>query len=226
VVLAGGKSVVRVMKQHRGRIWGLHRERCRWEDQLACIACIGARDVAPDVAAACREIGARLARAGYEIVTGATPGTPGQHDWAGWADAAFAAGTCLVRPASLMVCLPWRHFPHGSSGPPEGVVAEYVEEHPEWIEAAQAYWDATSAGQEQPWRTLRRTTRLRQARNAGIVLHAQLVLAWPSEAAEGTRFAMGFAEARSIPVIDLAQTDWRVVLAALEERASRRQGGA
>jgi hypothetical protein len=184
------------------------------------IACVGSRDVPPAVAAACRELGARLASAGYAIVTGATPGMPGEHDWAGWADAAFALGAWQARPAALTLCLPWRHFPHGSSSPPEGVTAQYVEDHPEWIAAAQSYWDATSAGQERPWRALPRATRLRQARNAGIVLQARLVLAWPYETAAGTRFAMGLAEARSVPVIDLAQTDWRMVLAALVERAA------
>jgi|GEM_PF-1638676 hypothetical protein len=187
--------------------------------QTLRIACIGSREVPSEIAAACREIGARLVRAGYQIITGAPPGIPGEHDWAGWADAAFATGAWYVRPQALVVCLPWHHFPHGNAGPPADVTVQYVEEHPEWIAAAQTCWDTTPAGKERPWRTLPRTTRLRQARNAGIVLQAKLVLAWPNELSTGTRFAMDLAAARRTPLIDLTRADWRVVLTALEDRA-------
>ena len=184
------------------------------------LACLGSREIPPDVADACREMGMELARAGYTIVTGATPGRQGQDEWAAWADGAFASGTWYADPARLVVCLPWLHFPRGSGSPPAGVKVAYAEEHPEWEEAAKRYWEEQRASVDGPWLEVRRAERLRHSRNAGIVLQARLVLAWPAGEAAGTRFAMGFAEWRETPVIDLAQTPWRAVLAALLAQAS------
>ncbi len=183
------------------------------------VACIGSREISTEIAAACRELGAELARAGYTIVTGATPGTPGQDEWAGWADGAFATGAYYVNPAQLIVCLPWRHFPRGSAVP-VGVLVEYPDNHPEWAEVAARYWDEAYASEAGPWASVRRALRLRHARNTGIVLQSRLVLAWPAGEAEGTRFAMSFAEWRQVPVIDLSLTPWREVLAALRAQAA------
>ena len=183
------------------------------------LACIGSREISSDVADACREMGMELARAGYTIVTGATPGRQGQDEWAGWADGAFASGAWYANPARLVVCLPWLHFPRGSSEPPAGVQVTYAEEHPEWTEAAAHYWEEQRASEDGPWSEVRRAQRLRHSRHAGIVLQAQLVLAWPAGEAEGTRFAMGFAAWRETPVIDLALTPWREALAALLAQA-------
>ena len=186
------------------------------------LACIGSREVPSDVADACREMGTELARTGYTIVTGATPGRQGQDEWADWEDGAFASGAWYADPARLVVCLPWLHFPRGSSGPPAGVKVAYAEEHPEWEAAAKQYWEeqlASGAGEVGPWLEVRRAQRLRYTRSAGIVLQSQLVLAWPGAEAEGTRFAMGFAEWRKTPLIDLSMTSWREVLAALLAQA-------
>lgn len=179
------------------------------------IACIGSREIPPEIADACREIGMGLVRAGYTVVTGATPGTPGQDEWANWADGAFAAGSYYANPARLAVCLPWRHFPRGSGSPPSDMAAEYVEEHPEWAEAASNFWEAEQASLAGPWALVRRATRLRHARNAGIILQSRLVLAWPYGEAEGTRFAMSFAAWRGTPLIDLSLVPWREALGAL-----------
>jgi hypothetical protein len=183
------------------------------------IACIGSREIPPESADACREMGMGLVRAGYTVVTGAPPGTLGEQEWADWADGAFATGAYYVDPARLIVCLPWRHFPHGSSEPPPGITVEYLEGHPEWVEAASSYWEAERAAEAGPWAAVRRAIRLRHARNAGIILQSRLVLAWPHGAAEGTRFAMGFAAWRGVPVIDLSLAPWREALAALVAQA-------
>lgn len=183
------------------------------------LACLGSREIPSDAADACREMGMDLARAGYTIVTGATPGRQGQDEWAAWADGAFASGAWYADPARLVVCLPWLHFPRGSGSPPAGVKVAYAEEHPEWEEATRHYWEERRAGEDGPWSLVRRAERLRHSRNAGIILQAQLVLAWPAGEAEGTRFAMGFAEWRETPVIDLTQAPWREVLAALLAQA-------
>jgi hypothetical protein len=179
------------------------------------IACLGSREIPPEIACACREMGMCLAQAGYTVVTGATPGTLEQDEWAGWADGAFASGAYYANPASLVACLPWRHFPRGSGGPPAGVAAEYAEEHPEWAEAARSFWDAEQAGEAGPWAAVRRATRLRHTRNAGVILQARLVLAWPHGEAEETRVAMRFAAWRGVPLIDLSVSPWREVLTAL-----------
>ena len=179
------------------------------------IACIGSREVPSEIADACREIGMELVRAGYTVVTGATPGTPCQDEWAAWADGAFASGAAYADPRRLTVCLPWRHFPRGSGGPPSESVAEYAEEHPEWAEAANAFWAAERASESGPWAEVRRATRLRHIRNAGIVLQARLVLAWPYGEAQGTRFAKDFADWSRVPLIDLSLAPWREALTAL-----------
>ncbi|HEY7350738.1 MAG TPA: hypothetical protein VH599_20680 [Ktedonobacterales bacterium] len=179
------------------------------------IACIGSREIPPESANACREMGMGLVRAGYTVVTGATPGTPGRDDWANWADAAFAAGAYYLNPTRLIVCLPWQHFPHGSGSPPPEISVGYVEEHLEWAEAARRYWEAERAAYVGPWAAIHRATSLRYVRNAGIILQSRLVLAWPHGEANGTRFAMGFAEWRGVPVIDLEIAPWREALAAL-----------
>ena len=184
------------------------------------IACIGSREIPQEAADACREMGMELARAGYTIVTGATPGTPDQDEWAEWADGAFATGACYANPARLIVCLPWKHFPRGSGSPPSGVVTAYAEEHPEWAEAAGSFWGAEQIADAGPWAEVRRATRLRHARNAGIVLQSRLVLAWPHGEAEGTRFAMDFADWCGVPLIDLRLSPWRVALAALLAEAA------
>jgi len=183
------------------------------------IACVGSREIPGEVADACREMGAELARAGYSIVTGATPGTPGQDEWVDWADGAFATGAYYADPTCIIVCLPWHHFPHGSSVPPD-LGVQYFEGHPEWADAAAAYWAARRADEAGPWASIRRANRLRLVRNAGIILQSRLALAWPHGEAEGTRFAMDFADWRGVPVIDLSQLSWQDVLAALLAQAA------
>ncbi len=183
------------------------------------IACIGSREIPPETADACREMGMELVRAGYTVVTGATPGTPGQDEWTNWADGAFATGAFYANPSRLMVCLPWQHFPRGSTLP-SGLQAEYVENHPEWEEAARRCWEAEQAADAVPWAAVRRATRLRHARNVGIMLQSRLVLAWPHGEAEGTRFAIGFADWQGVPVIDLRLADWRDALTALLDKAA------
>ncbi len=184
------------------------------------LACIGSREISAEIAAACCEMGMELAQAGYIIVTGATPGVPGQDEWAEWADGAFATGAYHAAPDRLIVCLPWHHFPRGSANPPPGVTVQYPDDHPEWAEAASSYWDARRADEAGPWSAVRRAPRLRHIRNVGIVLQARLVLAWPHGEAEGTRFAMGFAAWRGVPVIDLSLVSWRDTLAALLSQAA------
>lgn len=178
------------------------------------IACLGSREIPSEIADACREMGMQLVQAGYTVVTGATPGILGQDAWAGWADGAFASGAYYANPAGLVVCLPWRHFPRGSH-PPAEVVTEYAEEHAEWAEAARSFWEAERAGEAGRWSEVRRATRLRYARNVGVILQARLVLAWPHGEAEGTRFAMRFAVWHGVPLIDLSAAPWREALAAL-----------
>lgn len=178
------------------------------------IACIGSREIPPESANACREMGLALVRAGYTVVTGATPGTPGQDEWANWAEGAFASGGYYADPACLIVCLPWRRFPRGSNPPPE-ITVHYAEEHPEWEEEASHYWEAERAAEAGPWAALRRATRLLYTRKAGIILQSRLALAWPHGEAPETRFAMGFAAWRGVPVIDLDAAPWREALAAL-----------
>jgi hypothetical protein len=179
------------------------------------LACIGSREIPDEAANACREMGMELARAGYTVVTGTTPGTPGQDEWANWADGAFATGAYYVDPTSLLLCLPWRHFPRGSGSLPDGVTVEYVATHPEWLEAAARAWDEMRAASDSLWSAVPRAFRLRHARNVGIILQSQLVLAWPHAEAKGTRSAMSFATWRKVPVIDLALTSWQDVLRAL-----------
>lgn len=187
---------------------------------LMKIACLGSREIPSEIADACREMGMRLVQAGYTVVTGATPGTPGQDEWACWADGAFASGAWYTNPTQLMVCLPWRHFPRGSGSPPAGIVAEYADEHPEWAEAARRFWEAELAGEPGSWAEARRAIRLRHARNVGIILQSRLVLAWPYGEAEGTRFAMRFAAWRDVPLIDLSTVPWREALSALVAQAA------
>ncbi len=184
------------------------------------IACIGSREIPSEIADACREMGMGLVRAGYTVVTGAAPGTPGQDEWANWAAGAFATGAFYANPARLVVCLPWRHFPRGSSAPPSDIQTAYVEEHPEWDEAARRFWEAERASDAVPWAAVRRAIRLRHARNVGIILQSRLVLAWPHGEAEGTRFAIGFADWQGVPVIDLGLSPWRDALSALLDQAA------
>jgi hypothetical protein len=181
------------------------------------IGCIGSRELPSNAVLACREMGLALARAGYTIVTGATPGVPGRDEWAEWADGAFATGAFHANPARLIVCLPWQHFPRGSPGPQEGIQAAYPDGHPEWAEAVQAYWEAAQVG---PWQALLRATRLRLLRTAGIILQSRLLLAWPSEEDGESSIALDFAMWRHIPAIDLSLVPWREVLAALLAQAS------
>jgi hypothetical protein len=186
------------------------------------IACIGSREIPPEIADACRELGMGLAQAGYTVVTGATPGTPGQDEWTNWADGAFATGACYVSSDHLIACLPWYHFPRGSAAPPTGVKVEYAEEHSEWEDVARSFWNAKRADTAGPWTTVKRAIRLRHIRNVGIILQSRLVLAWPHGAADGTRFAMDFADWHGVPLIDLTLAPWRDALAALEAHAESR----
>ena len=183
------------------------------------LACLGSRELPDEAATACHEMGMELARAGYTIVTGATPGMPGQEIWANWADGAFAAGAAYADPAHLRLCLPWRHFPRGSASPQAGIAVEYAEDHPEWGDAAARCWEETRASLSGPWSALPRALRLRHARNIGIILQSRLVLAWPFAEAEGTRFAMDAARWHGVPVIDCSLAPWREVLLALLAQA-------
>jgi hypothetical protein len=183
------------------------------------IACIGSREIPAEAADACQLMGMELVRAGYTVVTGATPGMPGLDEWAHWADGAFATGASHVSTARLIVCLPWQHFPRGSGAPPSGVKTEYAEEHPDWEEVASCFWQAERLDKAGPWLEVGRATRLRHIRNIGIILQSRLVLAWPHGAAEGTRFAIDFADWQGVPVIDLSLVLWREALDALLARA-------
>lgn len=180
------------------------------------IGCIGSRDLPSAAASACRQLAGDLARGGFHILTGSTPGEPDRDLWADWADGAFAYGAARVSPASLSVYLPWRHFPRGSGIPQLGTAVHYPDDHPEWTAAAAAFWEAHRSAEVAAWaEAMPRATRLRHARNVGIVLASQLVLAWPHGEAEGTRFAMRFAAWREVPVLDLTQTNWWTVAPAL-----------
>ncbi|HEY7125338.1 MAG TPA: hypothetical protein VH540_15395 [Ktedonobacterales bacterium] len=179
------------------------------------IACIGSRELPPEAALACREMGLALARAGYTVVTGATPGVPSQDEWADWADGAFATGAAHGSPDRLIACLPWQHFPRGNNHALPGIRAEYPDEHPEWAEAAHAFWEKERAPEAGPWQMVRRASRLRLLRTAGILLQSRLLLVWPGEDDEESRFALAFAAWRHLPVIDLSLVSWRDVLAGL-----------
>jgi hypothetical protein len=187
------------------------------------IACVGARELSAEAALACREMGLALARAGYTIVTGATPGVPGRDAWAAWADGAFATGAAHGCPERLIACLPWQHFPHGSNPALAGMRVEYPDGHPEWAEAAQAFWEAERAQVAGPWQAVRRASRLRLLRIAGSVLQARLLLAWPGEDDEESGFALEFAAWRRLPAIDLSVVPWRGVLKALLAQAGEGQ---
>lgn len=183
------------------------------------LGCIGSRELPPEAAAACRQIAGDLVRGGYHIVTGSTPGEPDHDSWADWASGAFAYGAARVSPTSLTVCLPWRHFPRGSGAPPASIAVRYPDDHPEWNEAASAFWEAQRGAGVTPWNmALPRATRLRHIRTIGIVLESHLVLAWPHGQAEGTRFALRFAAWRGIPTLDLTQTTWWTVAPTLVAR--------
>lgn len=183
------------------------------------IGCIGSRELRADAAAACRQIAADLARGGVTVVTGATPGEPGRDLWANWACGAFAYGAACVSSASLTVCLPWRHFPHGSGAPAPEITICYPDDHPEWTAAAAAFWTATHDDGEGAWaEAVPRAPRLLRTRNAGIVLRSRLVLAWPEGDDDESRIAMRFAEWRGVPVLDLTQTSWWTVAPALVAR--------
>jgi hypothetical protein len=184
------------------------------------VACIGSREIPPESADACREMGIGLVRAGYTLVTGATPGVPDRDEWANWADGAFATGAYYANPVRLIVCLPWQHFPRGSSVLSSGMRAEYAEKHPEWEEFASSYWNAQWADEANPWAEVPRAIRLRHVRNVGVILQSRLVLAWPHGEAEGTRFAMGFADWYGVPLIDLSLAPWHEALAALVAQAA------
>ena len=187
------------------------------------IACIGSRELPPEAALACREMGLALARAGYTVVTGATPGIPGQNEWAEWADGAFATGAFHGNTDRLIVCLPWQHFPRGNNHVLPGIRVAYPDEHPEWAEAAQALWEAECAQKDGHWQALRRAVRLRLLRIAGIVLQSRLLLVWPGADDVESRFAMAFAAWRHLPVIDLSLVSWRDVLTALLDQAGNSQ---
>jgi hypothetical protein len=146
--------------------------------------------------------------------------------WANWADGAFAYGAAQAAPEALVVCLPWRHFPRGSREPEPGVTVRYVDDHTQWAEAAAAFWTATDP-QEGEWRDgVPRAKRLLQARNTGIVLAAQMVLAWPHGEDDETFFALRFAEWRGVPALELTETAWWTVVRGLVERlAAARPAG-
>ncbi len=184
------------------------------------VACVGSRELPPEAALACREMGLALARAGYTIVTGATPGVPGQDEWADWADGAFATGAAHASPERLIACLPWQHFPRGNNRVLPGIQVEYPDEHPDWAEAARAFWEAERVQDAGPWHMVRRATRLRLLRTAGILLQSRLLLVWPDADDEESRFALAFAVWRHLPLIDLSLLPWRDVLAALLAQAS------
>lgn len=191
------------------------------------VGCVGSRDLADEAAAACRQIGAELARGGFTIVTGATPGEPGRDVWANWGCGAFAYGAACVAPAALTVCLPWRHFPRGSGAPAPGITVSYPEDHSEWIAAAAAFWAATHDEGEGAWaEAVPRASRLLRTRNAGIVLRSRLLLAWLEGDDDATRFAMRFAAWHGVPVLDLTQTAWWTVVPALVGQAARLSAGS
>lgn len=184
------------------------------------VGCIGSRDLAPESAAACRKIGADLARAAVHVITGATPGEPGRDAWAAWAGGAVAYGVSRVASTSLTVCLPWRRFPHGSGQPEPGVRVLVAEEQPTWTAEAEAFWRATHDEHEGEWsEAVPRALRLRHTRNIGIVLAATMLLIWPEGEDLTTPFATEFAHRRDVPVLDLTQTAWWAAVEALAERA-------
>jgi hypothetical protein len=188
-------------------------------DRRLAIGCLGGRDLPPEAAVACRAVGAELAGSGFAVVTGATPGEPRRDLWASWAAGAFAYGAARIDPSALTVCLPWPHFPRGSSTPDPGITVCYPEQHPEWIASAAAFWSATHREEIGDWATaFPRAVRLRHTRNVGLILRSDMVLAWPGTDDEMTPFALEFAAWRSSPHLDLSRTTWWTVVATLVER--------
>ena len=155
--------------------------------------------------------------------------SPERHEWVSALDEAIAqAPQPVVLVAHSLGCLAVVHWAARAREPqarmaepgsgPRGAAESAGARRPQGpLPEGEAKRSGPQAG---PWSAIYRATRLRHARNVGIFLQARLVLAWPHAEAEGTRFAMGFAAWRGVPVIDLEVAPWREALAALVAQAA------
>jgi hypothetical protein len=169
---------------------------------------IGSREAPTEVLALMESLAAQLARRGWVLRTGASPGS----DQAFYRGARSAAGR-------VELYLPWAGFESGSWGPAEsGEVEVLAAPSPQAHELAarfQPRW--ASLGDEQR-RLLARDAH--QVLGADLASPARVVVCWTADGsldgsgagADGTRQALRIARDRGIPVLNLARSEHVQVL--------------
>lgn len=161
---------------------------------------IGARETPADVLEAMEEIGARMARSGWILRTGMSPG----------ADQAFFRGACAAA-GQVELCLPWPGFEEDARG--EAGVRVLGRPTTAAYELASLYHPA--------WNALETGERDLRARDVHQVLGerlddpAEVVICWTvdgsldgsSKRAGGTGQALRLAHDRGIAVLNLARAE-------------------
>lgn len=156
------------------------------------VGCIGSRDLSRPQLQRCWLIGELLARRGYQIRSGNAVG----------ADQSYASGANSIDPSLVTACLPWLSYEsraiHGDN---------YVAVLPELAHSERTRLYDEAARLHPAWDRCGRGARALHARNGLIVDGCALVLAWPRSARVwgGTGQGMRVAQARGVPMINLAQ---------------------
>lgn len=150
------------------------------------IGCVGSRGLTPDQILLCEQIGEYLGSHGHLVVSGGALG----------ADQAFVRGAHRGG-GKILVCLPWATYERAQVPPG---AATLVGSSPEEI--------ALGRHCHPDWLRMRDSVRKLMARNATIVDHSGLIVAFPRLDTEGrwtggTAHTLACAKARGVRIVDL-----------------------
>lgn len=150
------------------------------------IACIGSRDIPPDVEAKMEAIGEYIAQRGWYLGSGNALG----------ADAAYARGANRVDPSKVIIYLPFPSYNRELIVPGNHIVND-----------TQPEWERLAAQHHPRFPLLTRGAKAMMVRNAGIVRNADFVIAYLNRTkigGGGTGHGWRIAGELGIPRLDIS----------------------
>jgi len=159
------------------------------------VACIGSRQISESEEKAFVTIGSYLAECGHTVVTGNALGS----------DQAFARGGNNCTPKRVELCLPWKSYEQQA-----WVAGNMVRVVGEETDSKYTKYYAIADLHHPAWKHLKSSVRRLMARNAMIVLEANMVIArlnWNKTGGGGTGHGWRIAESLDIKRYDVSNPE-------------------
>lgn len=150
------------------------------------IACIGSREINPQIESEMEHIGEFIARQGWWLASGNAIGS----------DQAYARGANRVNPTKVILYLPWSTYED-----------QAIVEGNQVLESPKPEWEELAARHHPRYPLLGQGAQKMMVRNAGIVRNADAVIAYLNRrkiGGGGTGHGARIASALEIPLLDIS----------------------